>query len=81
LRWRQRPTRNTQTRVPRLAGISLSERLRTTEAPTGGILALQGGEDVTTWLVREYDAVFVEDLDPKRMLEQSHNAHNKQDTA
>ena len=36
---------------------------------------------LTTWLVREYDAVFVEDLDVKGMLEQSHNAHNKQDAA
>ncbi|MCG1004753.1 MULTISPECIES: RNA-guided endonuclease TnpB family protein [Halobacterium] len=36
---------------------------------------------ITTWLVREYDAVFVEDLDVKRMLEQSHNARNKQDAA
>ena len=34
---------------------------------------------LTTWLVREYDAVFVEDLDVKEMLEQSHNARNKQD--
>jgi putative transposase len=36
---------------------------------------------LTTWLVREYDAVFVEDLDVKEMLEQSHNARNKQDAA
>ncbi|MWV41040.1 RNA-guided endonuclease TnpB family protein [Natrialba sp. INN-245] len=36
---------------------------------------------ITTWLVREYDAVFVEDLDVKDMLEQSHNARNKQDAA
>ena len=36
---------------------------------------------ITTWLVREYDAVFVEDLDLKGMLEQSHNARNKQDAA
>ncbi len=36
---------------------------------------------LTTWLVREYDAVFVEDLDVKGMLEQSHNARNKQDAA
>jgi putative transposase len=36
---------------------------------------------ITTWLVREYDAVFVEDLDVKGMLEQSHNAHNKRDAA
>jgi putative transposase len=36
---------------------------------------------ITTWLVREYDAVFVEDLDVKKMLEQSHNARNKQDAA
>jgi len=26
---------------------------------------------ITTWLVREYDAVFVENLDVKGMLEQS----------
>jgi putative transposase len=38
-------------------------------------------DKLTTWLVREYDAVFVEDLDVKGMLEQSHNAHNKQDAA
>jgi len=36
---------------------------------------------LSTWLVREYDAVFVEDLDIKEMLEQSHNARNKQDAA
>jgi putative transposase len=36
---------------------------------------------ITTWLVREYDAVFVEDLNVKEMLEQSHNARNKQDAA
>jgi len=36
---------------------------------------------LTTWLVREYDAVFVEDLDVKEMLEQSDNARNKQDAA
>jgi len=36
---------------------------------------------LTTWLVKEYDAVFVEDLDVKPMLEQSHNARNKQDAA
>jgi len=36
---------------------------------------------ITTWLVREYDAVFVEDLDVKGMLEQSQNARNKQDAA
>ena len=36
---------------------------------------------LTTWLVREYDAVFVEDLDIKGMLEQSHNARTKQDAA
>ncbi|MCU4718808.1 RNA-guided endonuclease InsQ/TnpB family protein [Halapricum hydrolyticum] len=38
-------------------------------------------QKITTWLVREYDAVFVEDLDVKKMLEQSHNARNKQDAA
>jgi putative transposase len=36
---------------------------------------------ITTWLVREYDAVFVEDLDVKEMLEDSHTARNKQDAA
>jgi putative transposase len=36
---------------------------------------------LTTWLVTEYDAVFVEDLDVKRMLEGSQNARNKQDAA
>ena len=36
---------------------------------------------LTTWLVKEYDAVFVEDLNVKGMLEQSHNARNKQDVA
>jgi len=36
---------------------------------------------LTTWLVRAYDAVFVEDLNVKGMLEQSHNARNKQDAA
>jgi putative transposase len=36
---------------------------------------------LSTWLVKEYDAVFVEDLNVKGMLEQSHNARNKQDAA
>jgi putative transposase len=36
---------------------------------------------LTTWLVRKYDAVFVEDLDVKGLLEQSHSARNKQDAA
>ena len=36
---------------------------------------------ITTWLVREYEAVFVENLDVRGMLEQSHNARNKQDAA
>ena len=36
---------------------------------------------LTTWLVREYDAVFVEDLDVKEMLEQSYNARTKQTAA
>ncbi|MDB9235949.1 RNA-guided endonuclease InsQ/TnpB family protein [Halorubrum ezzemoulense] len=36
---------------------------------------------LTTWLVREYDAVFVENLDVKGILEQSYNAQNKQDAA
>jgi len=38
-------------------------------------------QKLTTCLVREYDAVFVEDLNVKGMLEQSHNARNKQDAA
>ncbi|SDF47750.1 putative transposase [Halorientalis regularis] len=36
---------------------------------------------ITTWLVREYDAVFVKELNVKGMLEQSHNARSKQDAA
>ena len=36
---------------------------------------------LTTWLVKTYDAVFVEDLDVKEMIEQSQNARNKQDAA
>ncbi len=36
---------------------------------------------LTTWLVTEYDLVAVEDLDVKPMLEESHNAKNKQDAA
>jgi len=36
---------------------------------------------LTRWLCREYDAVFVEDLDVKKMLEDSHNARRKQDAA
>ena len=32
---------------------------------------------LTTWLVSEYKAVFVEDLDVKVMLEDSHNARHK----
>jgi putative transposase len=36
---------------------------------------------LTTWLVDQYDAVFVEDLDVKPMLESSQNAKNKQDAA
>jgi putative transposase len=36
---------------------------------------------LTTWLVHEYNAVFVEDLNVKEMLEQSQNARNKQDAA
>lgn len=38
-------------------------------------------EQIEVELVREYDAVFVEDLDVKDMLEQSQNARNKQDAA
>ena len=36
---------------------------------------------LTTWLVTEYDAVFVEDLDVAEMLQGDGNAHNKQDAA
>jgi putative transposase len=36
---------------------------------------------LTTWLVREYDLVAVEDLDVKPMLETSQSAKNKQDAA
>ncbi|KKF39972.1 transposase [Halorubrum saccharovorum] len=36
---------------------------------------------ITTWLVREYDAVFVEDLNIQSMLQGDENARNKQDVA
>jgi len=36
---------------------------------------------ITTWFVREYDAVFVEDLDIAGMLQGDGNARNKQDAA
>ncbi|MFC7115687.1 RNA-guided endonuclease InsQ/TnpB family protein [Natronoarchaeum sp. GCM10025703] len=36
---------------------------------------------ITTWLVKEYDAVFVEDLNVQSMLQGDGNARNKQDTA
>ncbi|MFB6152324.1 MAG: RNA-guided endonuclease InsQ/TnpB family protein, partial [Haloarculaceae archaeon] len=36
---------------------------------------------LTTWLVKEYDAVFVEDLDVQGMLQGDGNARNKQDAA
>ena len=36
---------------------------------------------LSTWLVREYDVVCVEDLDVKPMLETSQSAKNKQDAA
>jgi putative transposase len=36
---------------------------------------------LTTWLVKEYDAVFVEDLDVAGMLQGDGNARNKQDAA
>ncbi|TYL36154.1 transposase [Natronococcus pandeyae] len=36
---------------------------------------------LTTWLVRAYDAVFVEDLDVAGMLQSEGNARNKQDAA
>ena len=37
--------------------------------------------NLTTWLVREYDAVFVENLDVAGMLQGDGNARNKQDAA
>jgi putative transposase len=36
---------------------------------------------LTTWLVKEYDAVFVEDLNVAGMLQANGNARNKQDAA
>ena len=36
---------------------------------------------LSTWFVREYDGVFVEELDLKGMLKQSNTARNKQDAA
>ncbi|QLG48531.1 RNA-guided endonuclease InsQ/TnpB family protein [Natrinema halophilum] len=36
---------------------------------------------LTTWLVKEYDAVFVEDLNVQSMLQDDGNARNKQDAA
>jgi putative transposase len=36
---------------------------------------------LTTWLIREYDAVFVEDLNVSEMLQADGNARNKQDAA
>jgi putative transposase len=36
---------------------------------------------LTTWLVKEYDAVFVEDLNVQSMLQGDGNARNKQDAA
>jgi len=38
-------------------------------------------QKITTWLVREYDAVFVEDLNVQSMLQGNGNARNKQDVA
>ena len=38
-------------------------------------------QKLTTWLVREYDAVFVEDLNVSGMLQGDGNARNKQDAA
>ncbi len=38
-------------------------------------------QKITTWLVTEYDAVFVEDLNVAGMLQGSGNARNKQDAA
>ncbi len=36
---------------------------------------------ITTWLVKEYDAVFVEDLNVQSMLRADGNGRNKQDAA
>jgi len=36
---------------------------------------------ITTWLVKEYDAVFVEDLNVQSMLQDERSARNKQDAA
>ncbi len=36
---------------------------------------------LTTWIVKEYDAVFVEDLNVSGLLQQDGNARNKQDAA
>jgi len=36
---------------------------------------------ITTWLIREYDAVFVEDLNVQSMLQGDRNARNKQNAA
>jgi putative transposase len=36
---------------------------------------------LTTWLVKEYDAVFVEDLNVSGMLQSEENARNKQDAS
>jgi len=38
-------------------------------------------QKITTWLVKEYDAVFVEDLNVAGMLQGDGNARNKQDAA
>jgi putative transposase len=38
-------------------------------------------QKITAWLVTEYDAVFVEDLNVARMLQGDGNARNKQDAA
>lgn len=38
-------------------------------------------QKLTTWLVKEHDAVFVEDLDVSGMLQADGNARNKQDAA
>jgi putative transposase len=36
---------------------------------------------LTTWLIKEYDAVFVEDLNAQSMPQGDGNARNKQDVA
>jgi putative transposase len=44
-------------------------------------MVLDYQQKLTTWLVKEYDAVFVEDLDVSGMLQAEGNARNKQNAA